>query len=143
MPLMVLCHHIYAAHGGFLVNASKADLVTLSKTNGDVFADIVWSDPIVSATYRGIGHRFTEDELTTFLNRLPASVFLRGHDYNTLGVSIFHDRCLTLFSSQAYQDKGNGGILVAQTKNDVSCASDLFVENYATREWRSYTIAKR
>lgn len=140
---MVLSHNIYAAHGGFLVNATKADLLTLSKTNGDVFADIVWSDPSVSTTYRGIGHRFTEDELTTFLNRLPASVFIRGHDYNTLGVSIYHDRCLTLFSSRAYQNEGNGGILVAQTKKDVSVASDLIVENYATGEWRPYTIAKR
>jgi serine/threonine-protein phosphatase 4 catalytic subunit len=142
-PLMVLSHHIYAAHGGFLVHASKADLVRLNKTNGDVFADIVWSDPGVSPTYRGIGHRFTEDELTVFLHRLSASVFLRGHDYNTLGVSLFHDRCLTLFSSQAYQNRGNGGIVVAQTKNDVSVASDLLVENYATGEWRPYTIAKR
>lgn len=143
LPLMVLSHNIYAAHGGFLVNATKADLLTLSKTIGDVFADIVWSDPIGSTTYRGIGHRFTEDELLLFLKRLSASVFIRGHDYNTLGVSIFHDRCFTLFSSQVYQNKGNGGILVARTTKDIAVASDLIVENYATGEWRPYTIAKR
>jgi predicted phosphodiesterase len=143
LPLMVLSHNIYAAHGGFLVNATKADLVMLSKTNGDVFADIVWNDPSVSTTCRGIGHQFTEDELTLFLHRLPASVFLRGHDYNTLGTSIFHDRCLTLFSSQTYKNKGNSGILIAQTKKDVAVASDFIVENYAIGEWRPYMIAKR
>jgi len=142
-PLMVLGHRIYAAHGGFLTSASKNDLVKLSKTDGDVFSDIVWSDPSISPTNRGVGHRFTEEELTRFLNQLPASVFLRGHDYNTIGVSIYHDRCLTLFSSQAYQHGGNGGILVAQTKNDLSVASDLLVEDYQTGQWRPYTIAKQ
>jgi len=62
---------------------------------------------------------------------------------NTLGFSIYNDRCLTIFSSQRYKNMGNGGILVAKVEKNVKYASDIVIEDFSTGEWNKYKIIKR
>jgi serine/threonine-protein phosphatase 2A catalytic subunit len=111
----------------------------------DLFAieSITWSDPLISRTFRGAGYPFDEEELTDFLDGIEKKVFIRGHDYSLLGISIYGDRCLTIFSSRRYKDMGNGGILIARTgKKEIKKASDLAVEDFSIGKWIKYEIKK-
>ena len=140
LPLMALGHGIFAAHGGFPVDATLQALRTIKKTDREAMESLLWSDPEVSQTFRGVGRLFTGDDLLRFLKRIGASVFLRGHDYQRLGESIYGDRCLTLFSARQYQTMGNQGVLVAWTSRDIRRASEMQVEDFSTGEWRPYTV---
>ena len=143
MPLMVLVNDVFAAHGGFLKGSNLEMLKTLNKNDIRSIESLVWSDPIISQTSRGAGDQFKEKDLTGFLKGINANVFIRGHDYNTLGMSIYEDKCLTIFSSQRYQNMGNGGILVAKTKKKITRASELDLYDYSSRTWRTYKAVKR
>jgi len=142
MPLMVLSHRIFAAHGGIVKGASLQTLRVIEKNDVAAVTSLVWSDPALSSTYRGVGEKFNESELQQFLDGISAKVFVRGHDYTTLGCSNYGDRCLTLFSSSQYREEGNGGILVACTEKDIDRASDLVVEDYSQGQWRRYHIRR-
>lgn len=142
MPLMVLANSVFAAHGGIVKDGTLENLQHLRKNDRDALLSLVWSDPEISPMNRGIGTSFTQDELHTFLHDLHASVFVRGHSYATLGMSIYQDRCLTLFSCRQYQRMGNGGILVARTSQNIQHASELQVEDYSSGHWSSYVVKK-
>jgi len=143
MPLMVLAKNVFAAHGGILKGADLERLRKIGKNDSVAIESLVWSDPIISLPFRGVGNPFNEAELTKFLDAIDARVFIRGHDYNSLGISIYEDRCLTIFSSRRYKEMGNGGILVARTEKEISSASDLILENFSTGEWINYEVARR
>jgi len=143
MPLMVLVKNVFAAHGGILKGADLERLRKIGKNDSPSIESIVWSDPVISPTFRGAGDSFNEEDLTNFLDGIKARVFIRGHDYNTLGISIYGDRCLTIFSSRRYKEMGNGGILVARFKGEVSSLSDIIVEDFSTGEWINYGVTSR
>ena len=143
MPLMVLAKNIFAARGGILKEADLERLRKIEKNDLVAIESIVWSDPIISPTFRGVGDPFNEGELTRFLDGIKARVFIRGHDYNTLGISIYGDRCLTIFSSRRYKEMGNGGILAARIKGEVFSLSDIIVEDFSTGEWINYEVTSR
>jgi protein phosphatase len=142
MPLMVLSHRIFAAHGGIVKGTNLQTLRTIKKNDVAAVTSLVWSDPALSSTYRGVGEKFNESELHQFLDGISAQVFVRGHDHTMLGYSIYGDRCLTLFSSTQYQGEGNRGILVACTEKDINRASDLTVEDYSQGHWTRYHIGR-
>ena len=78
-----------------------------------------------------------------FLSKIKAKVFVRGHDYNLLGYSIYGDKCLTILSSRLYKEMGNGGILVAIAENKVNKASYLSVSDFSSGNWSRYKIFKK
>ncbi|RLF51540.1 MAG: hypothetical protein DRN24_04765 [Thermoplasmata archaeon] len=144
IPLITLTtYNVFAAHGGIIKGATLEQLRNIDKNDIEAVESIVWSDPTVSLTYRGAGKPFDEKDLTSFLDEIKAHVFVRGHSYNTLGFSIYNDRCLTIFSSQRYKNMGNGGILVAKVEKNVKYASDIVIEDFSTGEWNKYKIIKR
>jgi len=143
MPLMVLGENVFAAHGGILKGADLDQLRNTGKNDLKALESIVWSDPTTSLTFRGAGDPFNEKDLTSFLDGIGARVFIRGHDYDNLGFSIFKNRCLTIFSSQRYKDMGNGGVLVASVDKSINYASDLFVEDFSSGKWKNYKISKK
>ncbi|MDD2665714.1 MAG: metallophosphoesterase family protein [Methanocellales archaeon] len=143
MPLMVLAKNVFAAHGGILKGANLEQLRKIGKNDLTSIESIVWSDPIISTTFRGVGDPFNEEDLTKFLDGINARVFIRGHDYSTLGISIYGGRCLTIFSSRRYKEMGNGGILVARAEKEISCTSDLILEDFSTGKWLNYEAARR
>jgi serine/threonine-protein phosphatase PP1 catalytic subunit len=142
MPLMVLSQRVFAAHGGIIKGVDLKALKNIEKNDTAAVTSLVWSDPAFSPTYRGVGDRFDKHELHRFLEGISAKVFIRGHDYTTLGYSIYGDRCLTLFSSSRYKNEGNKGILVARAEKEVICVSDLCVEDFSTGEWKKYQAAR-
>ncbi len=131
-PLMVKTKNgVFASHGGILKGAGLDDLRNLDKKGYNAVSSIVWSDPKDYGGYRGnVGDNFNEEELKEFLEKIGASVMIRGHDYNTLGFIIYDRRCLTIFSSRDYADKGNKGVLIAETNldQDINDARDLSVK---------------
>ena len=143
MPFMILSNNVFAAHGGILKGADQVLLKKVDKNDVTVIESVVWSDPVISPIYRGVGNRFDEKDLINFLDKINACVFIRGHDFYNLGFSIFDDRCLTIFSSCRYKDMGNGGILVAKTEKEVSSVKDLFVEDFSSGHWMNYRMASR
>jgi predicted phosphodiesterase len=143
MPLMVLTNNVFAAHGGILKEADLERLRKTGKNDLGAIESLVWSDPVISPTFRGAGNPFNEEDLTKFLDGINTRVFIRGHDYNTLGITIYGDRCLTIFSSRRYKEMGNGGILVARTEKEMSNASDLILEDFSMGNWIKYEAARR
>ena len=141
MPLMVLANNVFAAHGGILKGFDLKSLRNIDKNNATAIEPLVWSDPALSLTYRGAGARFDKKDLIKFLDDIKANVFIRGHDYNTIGFSIYDDRCLTIFSSYRYKDMGNGGILVARAEKKISGIKDLLVEDFSSGHWMNYRVA--
>jgi len=143
MPLMVLVKNVFAAHSGFLKKGDLTTLRNIGKNDLEAIKFIAWSDPAISKVFRGVGEPFTEEDIAQFLERIGAKVFVRGHDYTTLGFSIYGDRCVTIFSSRMYKDMGNGGILVVRTNGDVFHASDLLLWDFSTGKWIKYNVVKR
>jgi len=143
MPLMVLANNVFAAHGGIIKGADLKYLRKVGKNDKMAIEALVWSDPVISFTFRGAGFPFNRNDLTEFLNGINAEVFVRGHDYSTLGFSIYKDKCLTIFSSSMYKEMGNGGILVAKAEKRVNNASDLILEDFSNGKWTKYIAAKR
>jgi predicted phosphodiesterase len=143
MPLMVLTNNVFAAHGGILKGFDLKQLRKTGKNDLRTIESLVWSDPFVSPTFRGAGIPFNEEDLSKFLDEINARVFIRGHDYNTLGITIYGDRCITIFSSSRYKEMGNGGILVARTKKEISSASDLVLEDFSTGKLITYEAVRR
>lgn len=142
LPIIFKGNSVIAAHGGILRDTSLASLRSLDKNSVSTLIPLVWSDPVVSPVDRGVGEKFTKEDLNRFLRNTESSLFIRGHDYHLLGTSIFDDKCITIFSSQRYMNMGNSGILVAQARGEVSSASDLLVKDYSTGKWTDYRIRK-
>ena len=110
------------------------------KNNYEAIESIVWNDPVNSPIYRGMGYHYTKEDLKGFLDGINARVFIKGHDYNTLGYSIFNDRCLTIFSSSRYKDMGNRGILIAIIDKIIHYASEIIVKHFSRGKWINYRI---
>ena len=140
MPVMVLTQQVFAAHGGIVKGADLQSLKKIQKNDADALVSLLWSDPATSPTYRGIGGPFDENDLGRFLEAVQAKVFVRGHGYNVLGYSLYHDRCLTIFSSRDYMDRGKGGILVACAEKEITRVSELLVEDFSTGQWKRYQV---
>jgi hypothetical protein len=138
MPLMISCNDIFATHGGILKGYTLDSLRKISKNNQKFIKPIVWSDPDFSTVDHGITEYFIKEDLKCFLDKINTRVFIRVHNYSTLGFSIFNDRCITIFSSVRYKNMGNGGILVAIAKNYISYVSDLTVMDFSTGKWLDY-----
>jgi predicted phosphodiesterase len=142
MPLMVFSQRVFASHAGIVKSADLRFLKTIDKNDVAAVECLVWSDPACSLAFRGVGDRFNKNDLLGFLDGIHANVFVRGHDYTTLGFSIYDDRCLTLFSSRGYMQEGNGGILVARAEKEISQMKDLFVEDFSSGQWKKYKIKR-
>ena len=149
LPLMIKTKNgIYAAHGGILKTANLNELKNVDKNDKQVLSSIVWSDPIDYGPRRGgipRGDSFSSSELSIFLKNISAKVMIRGHDYNTLGYSIYDNKCLTIFSSRSYVDKGNGGVLIAKSRLDrkINNVLDLEVEDISSGRWKIYRVGVR
>ena len=142
LPLIFKGKNVIATHGGILKNVTLDSLRELDKNDVDVLSSIVWSDPIISPIHRGIGDRFNKETLNLFLRNTKSSVFIRGHTPYLLGISIYDDRCLTIFSSRRYIDMGNKGIIVAQAYKEINSASDMVIQDFSSGIWMPYEIKK-
>ena len=137
---MVLINNIFASHGGILLGYTLDQLRKVSKCDVCAIEAVTWSDPAISKTYRGAGYPFSCEDLKDFLKGLGATLFIRGHDYSTLGTAIFDNSCLTIFSSRRYMHMGNKGVLIARAKEKLFSIDELTVEEFVGGEWKEYKI---
>lgn len=140
MPLMLLGSNVFAAHGGILKGHDAAMLRQVDKNDPAAVEAVTWSDPVDAATMRGAGDPYSHEELHAFLDDVDAHLFVKGHDYGTLGTAIYGGACLTLFTSHRYRNRGNGGVLIAEIDGSVQDVGDLAVKNYVDGEWRDYKV---
>ncbi len=141
MPLMLLGNNVFAAHGGIPKDHDAAMLHRVDKNDLGVVETLTWSDPIDTATMRGAGDPYSQEELHVFLDDIGARLFVKGHDYSTQGMAIYGGTCLTLFTSRRYRSRGNGGVLVAEIHGPVKDIDDVTVQNYVDGRWRDYEVA--
>jgi diadenosine tetraphosphatase ApaH/serine/threonine PP2A family protein phosphatase len=92
-----------------------------------IVSDIVWSDPSNNSAYfefsvRGIGSLFGEYALKEWLEAIGMSMMVRAHQCVSHGVSVFAQKCITVFSSSNYNKSGN-------------CAGYLRVSERSEIEW--------
>lgn len=142
MPLMVLANKIFAAHGGILKDYSLKQLRSVRKSDVHALEALTWSDPVISNTNRGAGYAFSSEELRDFLRGINAKIFVRAHDYTTLGMAFFDDACLTLFSSRRYRNMGNKGVLIARADEETTSLNELVLEDFSGNKWRRYKAKK-
>jgi hypothetical protein len=146
LPLMILANNtIFASHGGIIKNATVPHLQSINKNDKKAVLSLTWSDPEDSPTFRGIGEPFSKKDLLRFLTKIKATVFIRAHDYHTNGISLYDNKCLTIFSSKRYKSMGNKGILVAkiQKQRTIQSVDDVTVYDYSSGSWKSYQVLKK
>ncbi len=140
MPLMVLSNKIFASHGGILRGFGREELKKVDKSDVHAIEALTWSDPSISKTFRGIGFSYSGKDLEEFLEGINANLFVKGHDYDTNGIAIYREKCLTIFSSRRYEKAGNGGVLIAEVTKPVESIKDIKVMDYLGGMWKEYTV---
>ncbi len=123
----------YFAHAGFPRSASAGDWRSrFEHVDEGLLIELVWAECGASRTRRGVARPFDETELERFLAATGAHVFLRGHDPDLAGRSVYGNRCLTLHTSRVYERFG--GVLAARLPLDspVRSTTDIRVEHLET-----------
>ena len=134
---------IVALHGGLPDLQALGDLMVLPKGIHDaqdhaLISQIVWSDheeSLLEGTLpnydRGFSDRsalcYSEAHFDHILTLLGRTVLLRGHKPSQKGYA-FHDRLLTIFTSQVYAEKGaqkGTYVAVLSSEKNVSTCKDL------------------
>ena len=128
---------LIASHAAF-PKGRGTDLKNIEFEDEEDILHTIWGDPVETDTYRGdISRRanFTRKDLEEFLDDANANVLLRGHDYKTLGQSMYGGRMFTLFSSTRYEKRGEGGILMARAIMHpdvrIRSTSDIAIMDYS------------
>ena len=138
-PLALLApDRAYFAHAGFPRGPpGKSVRERFGRVDEELLFDLLWRECGASRIRRGVSPPFTQRELHSFLDALPAGVFLRGHDPDLSGRSVFADRCLTLHTSRYYERFG--GVLLARVPLDrpVRTSHDVAIEHLDS-EGREY-----
>ena len=106
----------------------------------------LWGDPIENTTFRcdiNLSANYRRRDLEKFLNKVGRNLLIRGHDYNTLGYSMYNDRMLTIFTSRRYSERGSGGVLTACTilSDDVKSSRDVELRVVSDGNWDPRDIA--
>jgi hypothetical protein len=132
----------YLAHAGF----PRGPLPTswrrvFEEPDESRLIDIVWTEPDASRIRRGVAPPWTGPELGAFLAATGLSVFLRGHDPDVTGRSLYEGRCLTLHTTRVFEKYG--GVLLARLPLDrpVRTVADVRIEHVST-EGRTYPPAE-
>ncbi|HTZ61581.1 MAG TPA: metallophosphoesterase [Thermoplasmata archaeon] len=129
----VSANGLYFAHAGF----PRTPLPTAWRRVFDdpdetTLVDIVWTECEASRLRRGVSEAWTAEDLTRFLRATGLSVFLRGHDPDLTGRSVYDGRCLTLHTTRVFERYG--GVISARVPlgRPVRTTADLVVEHLPT-----------
>ncbi len=107
---------MFLAHGGFPTRLTTPWTDRFRSVDETLMVELLWRDVEASHLDRGLSPPFDEPALDTFLSATGLHLFLRGHDPNVVGRSLYHDHCLTLHTSRAYESYG--GVLEARASLD-------------------------
>eukprot|EP00597_Dinobryon_sp_UTEXLB2267_P000297 CAMPEP_0170072352 /NCGR_PEP_ID=MMETSP0019_2-20121128/10014_1 /TAXON_ID=98059 /ORGANISM="Dinobryon sp., Strain UTEXLB2267" /LENGTH=279 /DNA_ID=CAMNT_0010281285 /DNA_START=272 /DNA_END=1111 /DNA_ORIENTATION=+ len=113
----VLQDEVFVVHGGIGPTAATCTIDELnthvmnrklSKVSGEVFEELLWSDPDdedskFSESPRGLGSLFGKDATKSFLKRNKLKLLIRSHEVRDGGYDIMHNgKCITVFSAPNY-----------------------------------------
>ena len=128
----------YFAHAGFPRALAAPDWASsFESASEDLLAEVVWAECDASRSRRGGSAPWGAADLDAFLRATELTVFLRGHDPDVTGRSLYGDRCLTLQTTRIYERFG--GVIVARVPlgRPLLSVRDLAVEHLST-EGRSF-----
>ncbi len=123
----------YFAHAGFPRALGTPDWASsFESVSEDVLAEVVWAECDASRSRRGGSIPWRAADLDAFLRATGLTVFLRGHDPDVTGRSLYGDRCLTLHTTRIYERFG--GVIVARVPlgRPLVSTHDLEVEHLST-----------
>jgi calcineurin-like phosphoesterase family protein len=125
---------VFLSHGGFPAQMGSPWTDRFRSVDETLLVELLWNDVAASRLDRGLSPPFDEEALDRFLRATGLHVFLRGHDPNVVGRSLYHDRCLTLHTSRAHERYG--GVLTAHVPLDrpVLTTRDIEVRKLLTRD---------
>lgn len=145
LPLFIISDNgLFLSHGGIYKDATnRGELELINYDRIEAIKQLTWGDPKIAKTYRGeVSNytRYTQEDFERFMTNLRLNVMIRGHDYNTLGYTLFNKRHLTVFTSRRYKSRGGKGILVAKTplNKEIITTDDLEVLNFVDGIWQKY-----
>jgi hypothetical protein len=127
----------YLAHAGFprgpLPAAWRRAFEDVDESH---LIDLVWSDCDATRHPHGVTEPWGARALTEFLTSAEHSFFLRGHDPDLTGKSLYGGRCLTLHTTRFYERYG--GVLMAHLPlvRTLTNVDDLRVEHLSTEGHR-------
>jgi calcineurin-like phosphoesterase family protein len=124
---------VFLAHAGFPAIAVQSDWrASFEGRSFELLADVLWRECAASRIQRGLAPPFTERDLSQFLRTVDCRVFLRGHDPDLVGRSVFHESCLTIHTTRVYERFG--GVIIVRVPLDSPAAStrSLRVEHLET-----------
>lgn len=124
---------VYFAHAGFPIGPLPASWRRRFEDLDDArLIELVWAECDASRGRRGISEPWGAAELTHFLSRAGLAVFLRGHDADVTGRSLYDGKCLTLHTTRVYQRYG--GVILAHVPLDrpITTVADIRVEHLST-----------
>lgn len=116
----------FLAHGGFPSRLTDPWTDRFRLVDETLLVELLWRDVEASHLDRGLSPPFDEPALDAFLHGTGLRLFLRGHDPNMVGQSLYHDRCLTLHTSRRHERYG--GILTAHVPLDRPVRSTRDIE---------------
>ncbi len=128
----------YFAHAGFPRALGAPDWnSSFESVSEDLLAEVVWAECDASRSRRGGAAPWGAADLDAFLRATELTVFVRGHDPDVTGRSLYGDRCLTLQTTRIYERFG--GVIVARVPlgRPLLSTHDLEVEHLMT-EGRSF-----
>lgn len=136
---------IIASHAGF-PKTLVGPVDGIAPDDRETILQILWGDPVESPAFRrGISLRanYRQRDLEDFLGKVYRNLLIRGHDYNTLGYSMYDGRLLTIFTSGRYRERGSGGVLTACTilSENVGSSRDVGLRVVSGGNWDSRDIA--
>jgi Calcineurin-like phosphoesterase len=130
----------YLAHAGFPRGPLPHDWrAAFDQVSDDRLSEIVWAECGASRNRRGATAPFSESELARYLDATGQTLMLRGHDADLTGMSVYHDRCLTLHTTRLYEEYG--GVIFARLPLDHAPLStrDILLEHVET-EGREFPV---
>ncbi|MGI0071404.1 MAG: metallophosphoesterase [Thermoplasmata archaeon] len=130
---------VYFAHAGFPQTALPVSWRQGFRDPDERrLAEIVWAECAASHIRRGGVEAWGPQALRSFLTSTGLSLFVRGHDPDLTGASLYGGRCLTLHTTRIYERYG--GVLLARVPLDrpVASVADLVVVHLPS-EGRHYS----
>jgi hypothetical protein len=124
---------VYFAHAGFpRGELSPSWREELDRAGEDRLAELVWAECDRSHSRRMATATWSGDDLLRFLRQARLSIFLRGHDPDLTGQSLYDGRCLTLQTTRIYERYG--GVVIARVPLDrpIVSVAEVTLEHLAT-----------
>lgn len=103
---------LIASHAGFPQDKHQP-INGITKEDRQSILQVLWGDPVESNTNRGDisrSSKFGYKEVKRFLEDNDSHLFIRGHDYRTMGFGMYRGRLLTIHTSSRYKEKGAKGL---------------------------------